>query len=118
MAARILLAIALIVIGSLLDVPIAILLGLATLLVEVVHAAWARDGLRGVRYTRRLEARRAAFGDEIPMRSRSGTTDGCRCRGCAPTTRRRTGIEVRERDLDRRRRARHQVLRNAWTLRP
>ena len=39
MAARILLAIALIVIGSGLNVPIAIVLGLVTLMVEVVHAA-------------------------------------------------------------------------------
>ena len=67
MAARVLLAIALIVIGSGLDVPIAIVLGVVTLMVELVHWLWARAGVRDVRYTRTLAARRAAFGDEIPM---------------------------------------------------
>ena len=100
-------AIALIVIGSLLGVPIAIVLGLVTLLVEVVHAVWARAGLGGIRYTRTLGARRAAFGDDDPdARSRSGTAAGCRSPGCAPTTRRSTGVERPGARPRRRRRAR------------
>ena len=57
MAARVLAALVLITAGSLLAVPIAILLGAVTLLLEVVHAAWARNGLSGVRYRRHLGAR-------------------------------------------------------------
>ena len=67
MAARVLSALVLLLLGSLLGVPIAILLGTLALLLEVVHAAWARNGLTGVRYRRELGAPHVAFGDELPL---------------------------------------------------
>ena len=118
MAARILLAIALIVIGSGLDVPIAIVLGLVTLLVEVVHAVWARAGVRDVRYTRRLEARRAAFGDEIPMQIEVWNRQRLPLPWLRADDEASTGVNVRERDLAEGAEPGTEVLRNAWTLRP
>ena len=105
--AAVLLAIALIVIGSVLDVPIAIVLGLGRRCCSRSSTTlWARAGLRGVRYT--PDARRAARGvrrRDPDARSRSGTGDGCRSPGCAPTTTRRTGVDrprARPRDGDER----------------
>ena len=118
MAARILLAIALIVIGSGLDVPIAIVLGLVTLLVEVVHAVWARAGVRDVRYTRRLEARRAAFGDEIPMQIEVWNRQRLPLPWLRADDEASNGVNVRERDLAEGAEPGTEVLRNAWTLRP
>ena len=37
------------------------------LLLDVVHAAWARGGLAGIRYRRHLGARRSPFGETIPL---------------------------------------------------
>ena len=49
MAAGVFAAVILILLGSVLAVPIAILLGTVALLLELVHYAWARTGLTGVR---------------------------------------------------------------------
>ena len=64
MAPRVFAAVILILLGSVLAVPIAILLGTVALLLELVHYAWARTGLTGVRYSRVLGARHVAFGDD------------------------------------------------------
>ncbi len=118
MAGRVLAALALIVIGSALDVPIAILLGVVVLLLDVVQAAWARRGLRGVSYTRHLAARRAPFGESIALDIEAWN------RGRLPLSWLRAddeasdGVEVRERELDDGEEPGTTVLRNAWTLRP
>ena len=80
----------------------------------------ARRASRDVRYSRHLGARRAAFGDEIAAgRSRSGTAAACRSPGCAPTTRRRPGVERRASATSTDgAEPGTEVLRNAWTLRP
>ncbi len=67
MAAGVFAAVILILLGSVLAVPIAILLGTVALLLELVHYAWARTGLTGVRYRRVLGARHVAFGDDLPL---------------------------------------------------
>src|SRR5262245_4271401 len=118
MAARILLALALILIGSGLDVPIAIALGLVALLLEVVHALWARAGLRDVRYTRRIEGRRAAFGDELPMQIEVWNRRRLPLPWLRADDEASTGVVVRERDLADGAEPGVEVLRNAWTLRP
>ena len=95
MAARVLAAVTLILLGSLLAVPIASLLGTVALLLELVHYAWARTGLTGVRYRRLLGARGAvttrsgtaisaggASGGEASGGEASGTKAGA---GCAAT---------------------------------
>ena len=62
-------AIVLILVGACLDVPIAIVLGIVTLLIEVVRDAWARRGLRDVRYAAASARAASPFG-----RARSRST--------------------------------------------
>ena len=74
--------------------------GTVALLLEVVHAAWARNGLAGVRYRRELGARHVAFGDELPLDDRGlEPARACPSRGCAPTTTRAPASRSAERDL-------------------
>jgi uncharacterized protein (DUF58 family) len=89
-----------------------------TLLVEVVHAVWARAGVRDVRYTRRLEARRVAFGDEIPMQIEVWNRQRLPLPWLRADDEASTGVNVRERDLAEGAEPGTEVLRNAWTLRP
>ncbi len=118
MAARVLLALALIVIGSGLDVPIVIVLGLVTLLVEGVHVAWHRAGLRDVRYTRRLDGRHAAWGDMLPMTVEVWNRRRLPLPWLRADDEASAGVIVRERDLADGSEPGVAVLRNAWTLRP
>ena len=61
-----LLAILLLLAGTFLNVPVAIVLSIVVLLLEVVRAVWARFGLERVTYRRRLERDRMTWGEEIP----------------------------------------------------
>ena len=117
MAARVLAALVLVLLGSLLAVPIAILLGTVGLLLELVHYAWARTGLAGVRYRRVLGAPHVAFGDELPLTIEVWNRRRLPLAWLRADDDASPGLEVRERDLvtDE---ARPAVLRNAWTLRP
>ena len=117
MAARVLAGALLVILGSLLAVPIAILLGTVALLLEVVHYAWARNGLAGVRYRRRLGARHVPFGDDIPLAIEVWNGRRLPLAWLRADDDASPGVEIRERDLvtDE---ARAAVLRNAWTLRP
>jgi uncharacterized protein (DUF58 family) len=117
MAARVFAAVTLILVGSVLGVPIAILLGTVALLLELVHYAWARTGLSGVRYRRVLGARHVAFGDELPLSIEVWNRRRLPLAWLRADDDASPGVEVRERDLvtDE---AKPAVLRNAWTLRP
>src|SRR5829696_10481145 len=117
MAARILAASLLVLLGSVLGVPIAILLGTVALLLEVVHAGWARNGLEGVRYRRQLGAGHVAFGDELPLAIEVWNRRRLPLAWLRADDDASPGVEVRELDLvtDE---AKPAVLRNAWTLRP
>ncbi|HEY3334710.1 MAG TPA: DUF58 domain-containing protein [Candidatus Limnocylindrales bacterium] len=117
MAARVLAALVLVLLGSLLGVPIAILLGTVALLLEVVHAAWARNGLAGIRYRRELGAPHVAFGDELPLAIEVWNHRRLPLAWLRADDDASPGVEIRERDLvsDESKPA---VLRNAWTLRP
>lgn len=53
--------------GSFLDVPVAIVLGIVMLLLDAVHWMWTRFGLGGVTYRRRLATDRTSWGVDIPM---------------------------------------------------
>lgn len=118
MAGRVLAAVALILAGSLLSVPIAILLGVVMLLLDVVHAAWARGGLAGIRYRRHLGARRSPFGETIPLEIEVWNRRRLPLAWLRADDEASAGIEVRERALDEGERPGTVVLRNAWTLRP
>ena len=118
MTPRVLAAAALIILGSALGVPIATILGVVTLLLELVNVVWQRRGLGGIRYTRRLGARRAPFGERIPLEIEAWN------RGSLPVAWLRAddevsdGVELEERDLDAGSEPGTSVVRNAWTLRP
>jgi uncharacterized protein (DUF58 family) len=116
-AARVVAALVLLLLGSLLAVPIAILLGTVALLLEVVHAAWSRNGLVGVRYRRQLGAAHVAFGDDMPLAIEVWNQRRLPLAWLRADDDASPGVEVRERDLvtDETKPA---VLRNAWTLRP
>ena len=60
-------AIVLILGGSFLEVPVAIVLGTILLFLEVVHWIWVRYGLDGVTYERRLATDRTSWGHDIPL---------------------------------------------------
>jgi uncharacterized protein (DUF58 family) len=116
-AARVLAALVLLLLGSLLGVPIAILLGTVALLLEVVHAAWAQNGLAGVRYRRELGAPHVAFGDELPLAIEVWNHRRLPLAWLRADDDTSPGIEVRERDLVTEE-TKPAMLRNAWTLRP
>ena len=118
MAGRVLAAVALILAGSVLSVPIAILLGVVMLLLDVVHAAWARGGLVGIRYRRHLGARRSPFGETIPLEIEVWNRRRLPLAWLRADDEASAGVEVRERALDEGERPGTVVLRNAWTLRP
>ena len=61
-------ALGLIVFGAITNVPIVIILGLFAVGLEGIHLTWARRGLAGVHYLRRLTTQRVSWGDEIEMR--------------------------------------------------
>ncbi|HYO42394.1 MAG TPA: DUF58 domain-containing protein [Candidatus Limnocylindrales bacterium] len=118
MAGRVMAAIALIVVGSLLTVPIAILLGVVILLLDVVHAAWERQGLAGIRYARRLGSRRTPFGEPIDLDIEVHNRRRLPVAWLRADDEASPGVEVRERDLEDGEEPGTTVLRNAWTLRP
>ena len=112
------LAILLLLAGTFLGVPVAIVLAIVVLLLEVVRAVWARLGLARVTLPPPARARPDDLGRGDPdRRSRSGTGSACRSPGCGPRTRRARASMVRERSLVIGGRG-GRVLRNAWTLAP
>ena len=60
-------AVGLIVFGAITNVPIVLILGLFAAGLEGIHLIWARRGLTGVHYQRKLTAQRVGWGDEIEM---------------------------------------------------
>jgi uncharacterized protein (DUF58 family) len=118
MAARVIAALVLVVVGSAIDVPIAIVLGVVTLMLEVVNAAWARLGLRDVRYARRIAGRRTPWGVEIPLTVEVWNRRRLPIAWLRADDEATVGVTVRERELVDGTEPGTEVLRNAWTLRP
>jgi uncharacterized protein (DUF58 family) len=110
-------AVVLILAGSLLDVPIAVVLGIATLVLEAVRQVWARNGLRGVTYARHLATDRTAWDQEIPMRIEVWNRKRLPLAWLRADDEADPGVIVRERELVDGDRG-SAVLRNAWTLAP
>ena len=89
------------------------------LLLDVVHAAWARRGLEGIRY--RAPPRRAAgspFGESIPLEIEVWNRRRLPLAWLRADDEASPGVELRERELDEGEEPGTIVLRNAWTLRP
>src|SRR5258708_21539255 len=60
-------AILLLLLGTFLQVPVAVILAIVVLLIEMVGQVWTRFGLDGVSYRRRLERDRIGLGEETPV---------------------------------------------------
>lgn len=118
MTGRAIAGIALIVVGSVLNVPIAILLGVVTLLLEVVGGIWARAGLTRIGYERHLGARHTPFGEEVTLEIEVWNRRRLPLAWLRADDEATRGLEVRGRDLDAGEDQGTVILRNAWTLRP
>jgi uncharacterized protein (DUF58 family) len=117
MTATFLLATLLLLAGTALQVPVAILLSIVVLLLEIVRAVWARFGLERVEYRRHLERDRMTWGEEIPTTVEIWNRKRMPLAWLRAEDQASQGVVVRERPLiiggggGR-------VLRNAWTLAP
>ena len=111
------LAILLLLAGTFLDVPVAIVLSIVVLLLEIVRAVWARFGLDRVTYRRKLERDRMTWGEEIPTAIEIWNRKRLPLAWLRADDEASPGVVVRERPLvigD----GGGPVLRNAWTLAP
>ena len=111
------LAILLLLGGTFLDVPVAIVLSIVILLIEIVRAFWARFGLERVSYRRHLERNRITWGEEIPTSIEVWNRKRLPLAWLRAEDEASPGVVVRERSLVI---GGHggRVLRNAWTLAP
>jgi uncharacterized protein (DUF58 family) len=109
-------AIALVVIGAFLRVPVIVILGLIAGALEAAHMLWARRGLTGVRYSRRLAAERMNWGNEIEMRIEVWNRKRLPLAWLRAVEEVSSGVSVRHRPGA----AEETVtaLRNTWTLAP
>jgi uncharacterized protein (DUF58 family) len=110
-------AILLLLIGTLLDVPVAVILAIVVLVVEIVAQVWTRFGLTGVTYRRRLERDRMEWGEEIPVAVEVWNRKRLPLAWLRADDAATPGVVVRERQLAIGRTG-GAVLRNAWTLAP
>jgi uncharacterized protein (DUF58 family) len=103
--------------GALLQVPVATLLAVVVLLLEIVRAVWGRFGLERVEYRRHLDRDRMTWGEEIPATVEVWNRKRMPLAWLRAEDQASQGVVVRERQLvigaggGR-------VLRNAWTLAP
>src|SRR5689334_17227250 len=111
------LAIVLLLLGTWLGAPVAIVLAVIVLLLEIVRAIWAAAGLRRIEYRRRLERDRLTAGDEIAFEIETWNRQALPLSWLRAEDDASPGLVVRERPLviggggSR-------VMRNAWTLAP
>jgi uncharacterized protein (DUF58 family) len=111
------LAILLLLVGTFLGVPVAIVLSIVVLLIEIVRSFWARFGLERVTYARRLERDRITWGEEIPVAIEVWNRKQIPLAWLRAEDEASPGVVVRERPLVIGGRG-GRVLRNAWTLAP
>jgi uncharacterized protein (DUF58 family) len=103
--------------GSLLAVPLVVVLGLAIVLHDAVHGVWRRRGLEAVEYERTFGTPRAVVGDVVPLDVSVWNRKRLPLAWLRAEDRAAVGLEVQERTLvlaDEWGR----VLENAWTLAP
>ncbi len=110
-------AILLLLLGTFLNVPVAVILAIVVILLEVVRQVWTRYGLRGVVYARRLERDRITWGEEIPTTVEIWNRKRLPLAWLRAEDAASPGVVVRERRLAVGGRG-QRVLRNAWTLAP
>ncbi len=110
-------AILLLLAGVFLAVPVAVILAIVILLLEIVRSVWTRNGLRGLRYVRTLERHRMTWGEEIPATIEVWNRKSLPLAWLKAEDSASLGVVVRERSPVI---GNHggRVLRNAWTLAP
>lgn len=111
------LAILLLLAGTFLEVPVAVVLAIVVLLLEIVRAVWARYGLERVVYRRRLERDRITWGAEIATTIEVWNRKSLPLAWLRAEDEASPGVTIRERPLVIGKRG-GRVLRNAWTLAP
>ena len=117
MTARGLAAIGLVILGAVLRVPVAAVLGIVALTVEVVHLIWAGRGLRGVQYVRHLGTDRLAWGDEAAVAIEVWNRKALPLAWLRADDATTPGLVVRERRMVETEEL-GPTLRNTWTLAP
>jgi uncharacterized protein (DUF58 family) len=110
-------ALALILGGAVIRTPVAVILGLVLLMLEVVHAIWHERGLEDVSYVRRLATNRTSWGDDIAMTIEVWNRKRLPLAWLRADDVASDGVEVRGRQLVETNDA-GDVLRNTWTLAP
>jgi uncharacterized protein (DUF58 family) len=110
-------AIVLLLVGTWLDVPIAIVLAIVVLILEIVRAIWARNGLSRIVYRRHLDRDRITWGEEIATEIETWNRGRLPLSWLRAEDEASAGVTVRERPLVIGGRG-GRVLRNAWTLLP
>ncbi len=115
------LGIALVVVGSFLDVPAMAVFGIVLLAIEAVRQPWARRGLVGVEYARHMARRRAVVGDAIPIDIEVWNRKALPLAWIRADDEAGPGVVIRERELAEPEGGEGQAgatFRNAWTLAP
>lgn len=110
-------ALALVLIGTALDVTIVMVLGIVTLLLETIRAVWTRYGLRDVTYRRHLATDRTTWGDDIPLSIEVWNRKRLPLAWLRADDEATHGVVFRERALVEGEQG-AEVLRNFWTLAP
>jgi uncharacterized protein (DUF58 family) len=111
------LAVLLLLAGTWLDAPVAIVLAIVVLLLEVVRAVWSRTGLTRIVYRRHLARDRITWGEEIATTIETWNRQALPLSWLRAEDEATPGVVVRERPLVIGGRG-GRVLRNAWTLAP
>jgi uncharacterized protein (DUF58 family) len=110
-------AIGLIALGALLRIPVAAILGIVVVMVELVHTVWQQQGLDGVSYVRRLATHRTSWGEDVPMTIEVWNRKRLPLAWLRADDIASEGVAVRGRDLVETEES-GDVLRNTWTLAP
>ncbi|MBA2720693.1 MAG: DUF58 domain-containing protein [Chloroflexi bacterium] len=110
-------AILLLLAGTFLNVPVAVILAIVVLLLEIVRAVWTRYGLERVVYRRHLERDRITWGEEIATTIEVWNRKSLPLAWLRAEDEASQGVTIRERPLVIGGRG-GRVLRNAWTLAP
>jgi len=110
-------AILLLLLGTFLEVPVAVILSIVVLMIEAVRQVWTRFGLSGVSYRRRLERDRIGWGEEIPVTVEIWNRKRLPLAWLRADDAATPGVMVRERELALGTTG-GAVLRNVWTLAP
>lgn len=117
MTVQTLVAIVLILVGVWLGSAIAVVLGIVTLVLDVVRAAWGRGAMDRVRYARRLQRDRTAYGEDIPLEIEAWNRSAVPLPWLRADDEVSYGVTLHERAVSIGRSGSF-TLRNAWTLAP